>query len=109
TGVEAQADRRELKHLLDLPRRLDPGACLVVEGWLVLALAAQLNRHLDPFGELLPRVAVEPKRAVRCGLARPRSAAVAADVGHGRFRLESVIALGGIEHVEPRTQFREGA
>src|SRR5690242_429427 len=33
-GVKAEPDRSQLEHLLDLPRRLDPRARLVVEGRL---------------------------------------------------------------------------
>src|SRR5579872_7330592 len=98
--VEAEPDRGELEHLLDLPRGLDVGAGLVVEGRLVAPLAAPGHRFLEVAGETPPLLGVEAERAVCRPLARARAPEVAAGVGKGRLRLETVLRGDRVEHVE---------
>jgi hypothetical protein len=57
--VEAELGVGEVQHALDLPRCLDEGARLVVEGRLVAAVAAAVKDPGEPVGEALPSVGVE--------------------------------------------------
>src|SRR5882762_9182948 len=108
TGVEAQADCRQLEDLLDLPWSLDMGAGFVVEGRFVAAGAAARHRHLDAFREMLPLLGVETQRPVPVGLARLRAAKIAPRVGQGGSRLESVaLAADRVEDVEQRVQLAQ--
>ena len=106
-GVEADADRRQLEHLLDLPGRFDAGPRLVVERRLIPALATQRGSHLDALGELLPHFVIEAKGAVLRCLARSRPSQLAPDVGQGRLRLQPILAPGGVEDIEQRTQLAQ--
>src|SRR5882762_3981559 len=105
TGVEAQADCRQLEDLLDLPWSLDMGAGFVVEGRFVAAGATARHSHLDAVREMLPLLGVETERSVSVGLTGLRAAQIAPRVGEGGSRLESVaIAADGVEHVEERVK-----
>src|SRR2546430_17050683 len=79
--VETQADRRVLENALDLPRRLDVRARLVLEGRLIAALATAFDGHLHPLRELLPLLGVETQRPADAGLPGPAPAHVASHVG----------------------------
>src|SRR5207249_1856579 len=106
-GVEAKADRRQVENLLDLPGGLDPAAGLMVERRLITPFAAQQDSHLDAFGETFPGGLVETQRPVGGGLAGPRPAQIAPDVGQGRLRLEAVLRFRGGKDVEKRTKLAE--
>src|SRR6266550_186668 len=88
-GVETQPDRRQLEHLLDLPRSLDVSARLVMEGRLISPRPAAFDGHLNPFGESLPCVAVE------------------ADVGECRLRPQAVAHTGVVEDIQQRTELAQ--
>ena len=59
-GVEAEPDARSARAPLDLPRRLDEGSGLVVEGRLVAAVAAARENLPEPGSEPAPALRVEP-------------------------------------------------
>src|SRR6266550_1092886 len=103
-GVETQPDRRQLEHLLDLPRSLDVSARLVMEGRLISPRPAAFDGHLNPFGESLPCVAVEAERWNFGRLPRARPAQVAADVGECRLRPQAVAHTGVVEDIQQRTE-----
>ncbi len=69
-GVEQEADVRELEHLLDLPRRLDERAGVVMERRLEAARPCELRSPRHAVREPLPAGVVETDRRVRGGAAR---------------------------------------
>src|SRR5205823_2181882 len=96
-SVEAQSDRGQIEHLLDLPRSFDVGTGLVVEGRLVAPRTAALGSHLNAFGKAPPRVLIETERWIFGRLSRARTAEVAANVSEGRSRGETVARPGRVE------------
>ena len=61
-GLQAQPDVGHVEHPLDLPRRLDVGPGLGVEGRLVAAVTAAGEHRGQPGREPPPPVGVEPER-----------------------------------------------
>src|SRR5438067_1443566 len=86
TGVDEQADVGELEHAVDLPRRLDEGARVGVEGRLEPAAACQLLGAAKTVGEAAPARLVEAERAVLPappGVGAPFVRAAVAEYGAG--------------------------
>src|ERR1700694_575294 len=98
TGIEAQSDRSQLEHLLDLPLGLDPRSALVVESRLVAALAAARSRHFHSVRKALPALGVETEAVVLYRAAGRRAASIGSDgrqrgpwfVGLAAYRVKNV-------------------
>ena len=89
-----------------LPRRLDVGPGLRVEGRLVAAVAAAGHHLGEALPEPLPRVGVQAERRVRGRPARLAPARLVAVVGQGGPRRRPrQVRRSGVERVEQRVQF----
>src|SRR4051812_1760606 len=84
TGVETEADVRDLEDPLDLPGRLDVGPRLMMERGLVASVAAPSNRLRQTNAESLPALRVKAQPVVGAGPPGARPAGLAAGIGKRR-------------------------
>ena len=105
-GLQAQPDVGHLEHALDLPRRLDVGAGLRVEGRLVAPVTAAVDHPGQAGREPSPRVGVEPERGVPDRTPGPVPPRLAARLSERRPRRRAgEIGPDGVEHGQDGVQF----
>src|SRR5260370_42646812 len=108
-GVKAEANVAARQQLLDLPRRLDICAGVMVKGRLVATLPTQSHRRLQVAGQAIPTLGLQPKTPVGIGASWCCATSARARVGErGLGSRKAVGRLHGVEDVQHRPKFANG-